>query len=156
MANYLNVSKILIVNMPDDKPKKIIYDEFDRIPDEDFAFLEERGQSDFVKYLKGNRKKTSKALFRFAKDLSNEAKETKEASLLVVKFLKEGKISADEEKELRTQVYDLFKMMGIGIPFVLIPGSTLLLPFLLRISKRFGINLLPTSFTHTEDDSKNE
>ncbi len=139
--------------MSKDKPRKIIYDEFDRIPDEDFAFLEERGQSDFVKYLKSNRKKTSKALYRFAKDFGNEAKETKEASLLVVKFLKEGKISPDEEKELRTQVYDLFKMMGIGIPFVLIPGSTLLLPFLIRVSKRFGINLLPTSFTHENESA---
>jgi hypothetical protein len=142
--------------MSEDKPRKIIYDEFDRIPDEDFAFLEEQGQSDFVKYLKGNRKKTSKALFQFAKDLGNEAKETKDASLLVVKFLKEGKISPQEEKELRTQVYDLFKMMGIGIPFVLIPGSTLLLPFLIRVSKRFGINVLPTSFTHNDDNPKLE
>jgi hypothetical protein len=138
--------------MSEDKPHKVISDEFDRIPDEDFAFLEERGQSDFVKYLKGNRQKTSKALFQFAKDLSNEAKETREASLLVVKFLKEGKITPDEEKELRTQVYDLFKMMGIGIPFVLIPGSTLLLPFLVRVSKRFGVDLLPTSFKHEPQD----
>lgn len=132
----------------------LLSDEFDRIKDEDFALLEEHGQSDFVSYLKKNRKKTSQAISTFAKNMSSEAKETKEASKLVVKFMKEGKISAEEEKELRTQVYDLFKMVGIGIPFFMIPGSTLLLPFMIKVSKRFGVNLLPTSFTKEEDNKE--
>ena len=132
----------------------LLSEEFDRIKDEDFAVLEEHGQKDFVSYLKKNRKKTAVAISTFAKNMSSEAKETKEASMLVVKFMKEGKISAEEEKELRTQVYDLFKMVGIGIPFFMIPGSTLLLPFMIKVSKRFGINLLPSSFTKEEQEDK--
>lgn len=132
----------------------LLSEEFDRIKDEDFAVLEEHGQKDFVGYLKKNRKKTAVAISTFAKNMSSEAKETKEASMLVVKFMKEGKISAEEEKELRTQVYDLFKMVGIGIPFFMIPGSTLLLPFMIKVSKRFGINLLPSSFTKEEQEDK--
>jgi hypothetical protein len=136
--------------------QELLSDGFDQIKDEDFAMLEEHGQKDFVGYLKKNRKKTAVAISTFAKNMSSEAKETKEASMLIVKFMKDGKISPEEEKELRTQVYDLFKMVGIGIPFFMIPGSSLLLPFLIKVSKRFGVNLLPSSFNKDEENKEKE
>ncbi len=136
--------------------QELLSDGFDQIKDEDFAMLEEHGQKDFVGYLKKNRKKTAVAISTFAKNMSSEAKETKEASMLIVKFMKDGKISPEEEKELRMQVYDLFKMVGIGIPFFMIPGSSLLLPFLIKVSKRFGVNLLPSSFNKNEENNTTE
>jgi len=36
--------------------------------------------------------------------------------------------------------------MGIGIPFVLIPGASLLLPLVAKISKKYKINIFPSSF----------
>ena len=123
----------------------------DKIQDEDLQGLEQAGAFDFVNKLKSNRKKASQAMKLFVKNLGSEAKETKEASKIIVKFLKEGKVSSEEEKELKLQVYDLFKMVGIGIPFFMIPGSSLLLPFLLKISAKYGVNLLPSSFTKDED-----
>jgi hypothetical protein len=136
--------------------QELLSDGFDQIKDEDFAILEEHGQKDFVGYLKKNRKKTAVAISTFAKNMSSEAKETKEASMLIVKFMKDGKISPEEEKELRMQVYDLFKMVGIGIPFFMIPGSSLLLPFLIKVSKRFGVNLLPSSFNKDAENDTTE
>ena len=67
-----------------------------------------------------------------------------EASKIVVKFLKEGKVSKEEEHELKTQIYDLFKIAGIGIPFMLIPGSALLMPFLIKLANNYDncINIL--------------
>lgn len=124
------------------------------IRDEDLTSFEELGQIEFAKKLKDNRIKAQKAMRTFAKDLSNEAKETREASKILVKFLMDGKISPEEEKELRTQVYDIFKMAGIGIPFFLIPGSSLLLPFLIKVANRYGVNLLPTSFDHRKDEEE--
>lgn len=121
------------------------------IHDEDLSQLDDLGQKEFVKKIRENRKKATKALKVFAQDLGNEAKETKEASKILVKFLMEGSVSPEEEKELKTQVYDLFKMVGIGIPFFMIPGSSLLLPFLIKVSSRYGVNLLPTSFDHSKD-----
>ncbi len=124
------------------------------IRDEDLTILEELGQNEFAKKIKANRKKATKAMKTFAKDLGNEAKETREASKILVKFLMEGTISPEEEKELKTQVYDLFKMAGIGIPFFLIPGSSLLLPFLIKVASRYGVNLLPTSFDHSNQEEE--
>lgn len=126
------------------------------IKDEDLASFEELGQIEFAQKIKENRKKAQKAMKTFAKDLGNEAKETAEASKIVMKFIVDGKITPEEEKELRTQIYDIFKMAGIGIPFMLIPGSSLLLPFLIKVASRYGINLLPTSFDHSKDKEEEE
>ncbi len=127
-------------------------EDFDNIADEDLTSLEQAGQREFVNRLKANRKKAAKAMKVFAKDLGNEAKETREASKILVKFLADGSVTPEEEKELKTQIYDLFKMVGIGIPFFMIPGSSLLLPFLIKISAKYGVNLLPTSFDHSKEE----
>jgi hypothetical protein len=60
-------------------------------------------------------------------------------------------VSKEEEKELRTQVYDLFKVLSIGVPFAIIPGASLLLPFLLKIAQKKCINLLPTAFNEGKE-----
>lgn len=44
-------------------------------------------------------------------------------------------------------------MAGIGICFMLIPGSTLLLPFLIKLGNKRGINLLPSAFKTEENDT---
>ena len=72
----------------------------------------------------------------------------------MVKYLKGGNISKEEEKELKSQIVDIFKAVGLGIPFVLIPGSSLLLPFLVKMAEKKGIKLLPTAFNDSE--KKNE
>jgi hypothetical protein len=102
--------------------------------------------------MKANRQKVAKAMKVFAKDLGNEAKETKVASKILMKFIVDGEITKEEEKELKTQIYDIFKMVGIGIPFFMIPGSTILLPFLIKVSSKYGVNLLPTSFKHEKEE----
>ena len=42
-------------------------------------------------------------------------------------------------------------MAGNGICFMLIPGSTLLLPFLIKLANKRGINLLPYAFKTEEE-----
>ena len=71
-----------------------------------------------------------------------------------MKYLKAGSISKEEEKELRTQVYDLLKVLGIGVPFALIPGASLLLPFLIKIAQKKGIQILPTAFNEDKEEEK--
>ncbi len=128
----------------------------DKIWDIDFSFFEKKGRKEFADKLKDNKDKSTKAIKHFFGNLNEEAKETQQASKVLVKYLKEGRISKEEEKELKTQVYDLLKMMGIGVPFVMIPGSTLLIPFLLKVAEKHGINLLPTAFTKDEEDENDQ
>lgn len=117
----------------------------------DFSFFDKKGYKNFASKMKLNSEKSSKAFRYFLKNLSNEAKETKEASLLIVKFLKKGSLTKREEKELKLQFYDLLKIMGVGVPFFMIPGSTILIPFIMKLAKKAGIDIIPSSFKKKED-----
>ena len=128
-------------------------EENDKTEEIDFSYFETKETREFSEKLKAHRNKATEVMKNFVSKMGTEAKETHEASKVVVKFLKEGKVSKEEEHELKTQIYDLFKMAGIGIPFMLIPGSTLLMPFLIKLAKKKGINLLPSAFKK-EDEGK--
>ena len=52
-----------------------------------------------------------KLLRFFFNNSGNEAKETKQASYLLFRFVKEGKLSKKEEKQLKLQFYDVLKIM---------------------------------------------
>ena len=82
----------------------------------------------------------------FVKRISNEAKETREAASIVAKYASGNSITKEEGEALEKQFYDVLKMAGIGIPFALIPGSTILLPLIVSIAKKKGVNILPSSF----------
>ena len=116
----------------------------------DYSFFDKKGYKDFASKLKLNSDKSSKAFRVFFKNLNNEAKETKKAGQLIVKYLKEGKLTKDEEKELKLQFYDVLKIMGVGVPFFMIPGSTVLVPFLIKLSKKIGVDIVPSSFKKKE------
>lgn len=117
----------------------------------DYSFLEKKGYKDFASRLNLNSEKSAKAFKVFFNSLRKEARETKQASYLVVKFLKEGKLSKKEEKELKLQFYDVLKIMGVGIPFFMIPGATVLVPFLIKLSRKLGLDIIPTSFKKEQD-----
>ena len=117
----------------------------------DYSFLEKKGYKEFAFKLKLNSDKSAKAFKVFFNNLGNEAKETKQASYLLVRFVKEGKLSKKEEKQLKLQFYDVLKIMGLGIPFFMIPGASVLVPFLLKISIKLGLDIIPTSFKKDQD-----
>lgn len=119
---------------------------------EELDLLEKKGAKEFARKLSENRKKASKAMRLFLHNVGTEAKETKDASKILLKFIREGKVEEQEEEELKQQVYDLLKMVGIGVPFFLIPGSSLLIPFLMKIAEKRGVNLFPSAFTKDEEE----
>lgn len=100
----------------------------------------------FAIFINNNRKKVAKAVNYFFNGVKNETLSTKESTKIIGKYVATQKISKEDEKHLRTQVYDIFKILGIGIPFVLIPGASLLIPFLLKAAEKKGIDLIPSNF----------
>lgn len=91
-----------------------------------------------------------KKLRFFLKDFLTRAKRqgeySSEAWNILIRYTKGESITKDDVKKLRTQIIDLIKILGIGIPYILIPGSTLLLALLVSISKKYKIKILPSSF----------
>jgi len=130
-----------------------VKEENDKREEVDFRYFETKETREFSEKLKTHGTKATEVMKNFVSKMGTEAKETHEASKIIVKFLKEGKVSKEEEHELKTQIYDLFKIAGIGIPFMLIPGSALLMPFLIKLANKRGIDLLPSAFKKEEEDT---
>lgn len=86
----------------------------------------------------------------FILNIKQQASNTKEAGLVIEKFILEGEITDEEEKILQTQLWDSLKIVGVVIPFVLIPGASLLLPLIIKVAKKNNIELLPTAFQEKE------
>ena len=116
----------------------------------DISIFEKNGKTEFSEKIKIHKEKTTKAIQELIINIKTEVSETKIASQILVKYIKEGEVTDKEEKELREQVYDLLKVLGIGIPFALIPGASLLLPFLIKIAQKKGVDLLPTAFNENK------
>lgn len=114
------------------------------------SFFEINGKVEFAFILKKNKKKATKALNDFLVGVKNEATDTKEASRIIVKYVAHQKITKEEEKQLKNQVFDVFKILGIGIPFMLIPGASILIPFILKAAEKKGIDIFPSGFSSKE------
>lgn len=87
---------------------------------------------------------------RFLQEIKVEGEGEKEAILIVRKYIKEGTISEDECHIIKTQLIDSFKILGIGVPFVLIPGASILMPILLKVAAKHHIELMPSAFIDQE------
>lgn len=83
-------------------------------------------------------------------DTKSEAKETKEMMELI--WASKNKTLTPEQKDkIKTQGLDLFKLTVLGALFI-VPGSGILIVFLIKFGKRFGINILPSSFDKKKDN----
>ena len=82
----------------------------------------------------------------FLQGLKTEYNGDKEAAVVIQKYLKGDTISDDEEHLLKTQLMDSLKIVGIGIPFALIPGASVLMPILIKVASKHNIELMPSAF----------
>lgn len=86
----------------------------------------------------------------FLQGLKTEYGDDKEALFIIRQYLSTGSISAEQEHLLKTQLYDTLKLAGIGIPFVLLPGASILMPILIKVAARHHIALMPSVFTEQD------
>jgi len=96
------------------------------------------------------RKKFKSGIQQFANGVREEATETREASVYVKKYMGGEKLTKEENEAVRKQFYDIIKMIGIGVPFALVPGGSILMPIIIKLAKRHNIKLMPSSFDRDE------
>lgn len=99
-------------------------------------------------------KKGEASLIDFWVKTQNEARETKEAKDIFVKYIEGKKVTAIESKVMKNQFFDLLKVVFIGIPFALIPGSSVLMIVFVKVARKYKINVLPSSFDIKDKESK--
>ena len=80
----------------------------------------------------------------FLLSVHKEEANTREAAAIVRKYMNTGQINEEEEKLLKLQLADTLKIVGIVIPFVLIPGASIVMPILIKVASKHNINLLPS------------
>jgi hypothetical protein len=96
-------------------------------------------------------KKIEDSITVFLENCKKQASNTKEAAEVIERYIKEGEITDEDEEILKTQLVDSLKIIGVVIPFVLIPGASILLPFLIKVAEKNDIELMPTAF---QDEKK--
>lgn len=91
---------------------------------------------------------------QFLRGIKAEGDGEKKAVLIIQKYIKEGKISEEEDHVLKTQLMDSLKIIGIGVPFVLIPGASILIPILIKVASKYHIELMPSAFINPNNTSE--
>ncbi len=92
----------------------------------------------------------------FLLSMKTEVTQTKEASVIVQKYIKEGTISKEEELKLKLQLMDSLKIIGILVPFILIPGASILMPILIKVAAKHKIELMPSAFNKKDIKPENK
>jgi len=105
-----------------------------------------------VNYLqkKFDREKIKGGLIEFKHKLKEEGGEYKETTQILKKFYKTGSITNEDGEKVKKQLIDTFKMIGLGGIFM-IPGGSVGIIVLVKLAKRFGVNLLPSAWSKTDE-----
>ena len=84
--------------------------------------------------------------------LSKETKETKEMLEIYYRFTR-GTAKQNEMEKANNQFRDLLKTMGLGV-FAVLPLAPITIPFIVKIARKLGVEILPSSFVKKENSTK--
>ena len=80
----------------------------------------------------------------FLISMHKEGANTKATAMIIKKYMETGHITHEEENALKLQMADTLKIVGIVVPFVLIPGASIIIPILVKVAGKHNINLMPS------------
>lgn len=86
---------------------------------------------------------------RYQAGIKGEARGTKESFEILSRYIKKEKISREERKKFKRQVFEVLKSIGVIVPPMLIPlpfVGTILLVVMDHLLLSMNIHLLPPSF----------
>jgi hypothetical protein len=102
---------------------------------------------------KRGKRRIRRDLLAVKKALAQEKEETREMLAIYRKFT-HGEASKQEMAIANEQLVDLVKGLGIGV-FAALPFAPITIPFIIRLGKRFGIDVLPSAFYEQEPETSN-
>jgi len=88
----------------------------------------------------------------FLQNLKKEIDGDKDAAAIIGKYIKHGQITDEEDHVLRTQFMDSLKIIGVGVPFILIPGASILIPIIVKVAEKHNIELIPSAFNNNDNN----
>lgn len=102
------------------------------------------------------KKKFKEQLHNFLENSAKEIVETKEAGVIIFKHIQGTTLTKEEKTFIRIQTYDVLKSIGIIVPFVFIPGASILIAAIVTVANKKGINILPSSFSAKKDEKNDQ
>jgi len=91
-------------------------------------------------------KKAEDSLHDFWKKSRNEIKETEQAEEVFEKYIGGKEVTSEEKEILKSQTFDMVKIVFIGVPLAVIPGFSLLMVLIVKVGRKYNFNVLPSSF----------
>ncbi len=99
---------------------------------------------------KRGKRRIRRDLLAVKKALAQEKEETREMLAIYRKFT-HGEATDKEMEIANEQLVDLVKGLGIGV-FAALPFAPITIPFIIRLGKRFNIDVLPSAFYEQDTD----
>lgn len=96
-------------------------------------------------------KKYKNEITEIFKNIKETIKNNKELTNIFIKYKNKEKLTKDETDKIREIVFDNFKLLGLGTVFTalfMLPGGLLFIALLVNLSKKMGVNILPSSFVN--------
>ena len=88
----------------------------------------------------------NKSAVIFLSKLKEEISQNTKLRKILARYVTDKKSITEEEGDfVKKQTLSLLKMLGLT-SIIILPGSTLILPFLIALAKKYKINILPNSF----------
>lgn len=104
--------------------------------------------------LKGILKKGEDSLHEFWRKSRNELDQTKQAEKVFVKYVERKEVTIEEKEILKTQTFDMVKIIFIGVPLAVIPGFSVVMILLVKFGKKYNFNVLPSAFAPQKKDDE--
>lgn len=99
---------------------------------------------------KRSRRRIRRDLLVVKQALAQEKEETHEMLIIYRKFT-QGRASKKEIKVANEQLADVVKGLGIGV-FAALPFAPITIPFIIKLGKMVGIDILPSAFYEKDED----
>lgn len=89
--------------------------------------------------------KIKESINKFLTNFKEEVARKKELRRIFIKYFKHIPLTEEDNNFVKDQTLDMLKMLGMTSLFVL-PGSTLLIPFIVKLCTKYNVNIIPYSF----------
>ena len=96
------------------------------------------------------KKYIEKSFEQMVESFKKEGDNLNKTKEIVKKFVETKTLSKEDETFLKLQLVDTLKILGIVVPFVLIPGASLIMPILIKVAKSKNIDLMPSIMNKDE------
>lgn len=91
------------------------------------------------------RNKIKESLMELKRCLAQEKDQTIDMLKVYKRCVSGGDVTADELSEANKQIVDVIRTSGLSI-LVMLPGSVITIPVLVKFARKYNIELLPDSF----------